>query len=101
MRHFRSAKYSMTAMSVPISLLALAAFGCSGSDPPADESSAQAVGGAPHETGSLADPGTGDAGSPVTPSVDPGTGAAGSPVTSPVDLGTGAAGSPVTSPVDL
>jgi hypothetical protein len=74
MRHFSFAKYSRAAMSVPISLLALAAFGCSGSDPQPGESSVQTLaasrgtsGGAHQEAGSVGDSGTGDAGSPIAP----------------------------------
>ena len=95
MRHFHFAKYSMTAMSVPVSLLALTAIGCSGSYPQADEVAAQAIGGAQHETGSL--PNTGAAPSPITaPADDAGAGDAGSPVTAPADyVGTADAGLPV------
>jgi endoglucanase len=100
MRRFQFAKYSMTAMSVPISLLALAALGCSGSDPQSDESSGQALGGAAHETGALAYSGTGDAALPDVPPAVPATGVAASPVAAPVDPGTNDAGSPVAAPVD-
>jgi endoglucanase len=69
MRFFPSVKYSRAAVSVPISLLALAALGCSGSDPQAASVQALATSwasrdaGAQHDAGSVAEPHTGDAGS--------------------------------------
>lgn len=78
MRFFRSVKHSGAAMSVPVSLLALAAFGCSGSDPQAPTSQTEAFSAAcgprdaHHDAGSPADSATGDTGSPVAPHVDSG-----------------------------
>jgi endoglucanase len=101
MRHIPSGKYSVTALSVPISLLALAAIGCSGSDPHAAESSSQALGGADHDAGSLAYYyGTDDAGSPVAAPVAPEAGNAGLPVTAPVAAAT-AAPAPAPAPAPL
>jgi endoglucanase len=78
MRFFRSVKHSRAAVSVPVSLLALAAFGCSGSDTQAPTSQTEAFSAscAPKTThrdaGPLADSPAGDAGSPVVPQVDAG-----------------------------
>jgi endoglucanase len=95
MRHFQSARYSSAAMSVPVSLLALAAFGCSGVDPQQVLEAVAASSGGTSDPAAQAAPsssvtsGTGDAGStadagsPSAPAVVPTVAPEGGP---PVDV---------------